>query len=93
MKKHPCHKESIVALKRIEGQVRGIQRMIEDRRYCVDILIQMRSVINAIASVKDKIFQRHLEACVTGALHGKSHAEKQKKIDEVINLLSKHQGV
>ncbi|MCK5083132.1 MAG: metal-sensitive transcriptional regulator, partial [Candidatus Omnitrophica bacterium] len=52
MNKKPCHKSSIVALKRIEGQIRGIQKMIEDERYCVDILNQLRSVVRAIGSVQ-----------------------------------------
>ncbi len=92
MKNNPSHKENIVALKRIEGQIRGIQRMIEEERYCVDILIQMRSVIKAIMSVKNKIYQRHLEHCVVDSLKGKSDAEKKKKIDEIIDLLSKKIG-
>lgn len=89
MKKHPCHSENLVALKRIEGQIRGIQKMIEDRRYCIDILTQLRSVVKAIDSVKRKIYRRHLENCVTEAIEAKSESEIREKIDEVINLLSK----
>ena len=91
MSKNPCHKENITALKRIEGQIRGVQKMIEEERYCVDILNQLRSVVKAIGAVKKKIYRKHLENCVTDALKGNSAAEKQKKIDEVINLLSKHE--
>ncbi|MFH1359730.1 MAG: metal-sensitive transcriptional regulator [Candidatus Omnitrophota bacterium] len=94
MKKHsyPDHAAQIVSLRRIEGQIRGIQKMIEDKRYCVDVLIQLRSVVKAIGSVREKILRRHLEHCVKDALQGKSEAERQKKIDEVINLLSRHNG-
>ncbi len=83
------HKEQIISLKRIEGQVRGLQKMIEEGRYCVDILIQIHSTIGALSRVRDKVFGRHLEGCVTHAFMGKSGIEKQKKIDEIINLLKK----
>ena len=92
MNKCPSHKENIVALKRIEGQIRGVQKMIEEGRYCVDILNQLRSVVKAIGAVKKKIYRNHLEHCVIDALKGDSETEKRKKIDEVIDLLSKHNG-
>ena len=75
------------ALKRIEGQVRGIQRMVEEKRYCVDILTQLSAVGSAVASVQDNILGRHLDTCVTSAFMGESKGEKKKKIDEVIKLL------
>jgi len=83
------HKEQLVSLKRIEGQIRGVQKMVEDERYCVDIITQLHSVIGAILSVEDRIFRRHLEGCVTDSLKGKSQIEKQKKIDEVIKLIQR----
>ena len=89
MKQLTEHKEQLVFLKKIEGQIRGIQRMIEDRRYCVDILTQLHSIVGAILRVEDKIFQRHLEVCVAKALKSKSEIEKKKKIDEVMNLMSR----
>ncbi|MDP8266241.1 MAG: metal-sensitive transcriptional regulator [Candidatus Aceula meridiana] len=90
--KHSSHKEQINALKRIEGQVRGIQGMIEEGRYCIDVLIQIRSVTKAISRVKEKILQKHLESCVADTLKGQSQVEKQEKINEVINILNKHCG-
>ena len=92
MSKNPCHKDKIVALKRIEGQIRGVQKMIDEGRYCVDILNQLRSVVRAIGSVKKKIYKNHLEHCVIDAIKGDSEMEKRKKIDEVLDLLSKHNG-
>jgi len=83
------HNEQLVFLKKIEGQIRGIQRMIEQRRYCVDILTQLHSVVGAILRVEDKVLRKHLEGCVTKALKGKSDFEKQKKLDEIISLLGK----
>lgn len=92
MMAHPCHKENVVALKRIEGQIRGVQKMIEKGRYCVDILDQLRSVVRAIGSVQKKIYRRHLMACVTETLKEGSETEKNEKVDEILELLDKHNG-
>ena len=89
MAKTMTHKEQLVFLRKIEGQVRGIQRMIEEKRYCVDILTQLHSIVGAILRVEDKILKKHLDGCVTRALKGKSVLEKQKKIDEIINLINR----
>jgi DNA-binding FrmR family transcriptional regulator len=87
MKEYPSHAESIVALKRIEGQVRGIQKMIEDRKYCVDILNQIHAVMKALASVEDKVLERHFNGCVSEAIRGKSGVERAKKIEEILQLI------
>ena len=89
MKQMTTHEEQLVGLRRIEGQVRGIQKMIEDRRYCIDIMVQLRSVIGAIARVEDNIFKKHIEGCVASTLKSKSAVERQKKIDEVVDLIKK----
>ena len=83
------HKEQLVSLRRIEGQIRGIQKMIEEGRYCVDILTQLHSIVGAIFSVEDRVLKRHLEGCVVHALKGKSGIEKDKKINEIINLIQR----
>ncbi len=88
MKQLTTHEGQLVFLKRIEGQIRGVQKMIEQKRYCVDILIQLHSIVGAILRVEDKIFQKHLEGCVIKALRGRSEIEKQRKIDEVMKLIS-----
>ena len=87
--KHPTHDEQLVFLKRIEGQVRGIHKMVEEGRYCVDILTQLHSVIGAIQRVESKILQRHLESCFAHAVKGSSEVERNKKIGEVIELVTK----
>jgi DNA-binding FrmR family transcriptional regulator len=63
--------------------------MIEERRYCVDILTQLHSIIGAVLRVESEILRKHLEGCVAGALKGKSEILKQKKIDEVIDLITR----
>lgn len=89
MRHHTTYKEQIIFLKKIEGQIKGVQRMIEEGRYCIDILTQLHSIIGAVQRVQDNILRRHLEGCVAEALRGKSRFEKQKKIDEVMSLLRK----
>jgi DNA-binding FrmR family transcriptional regulator len=83
------HEEQLISLKKIEGQIRGVQKMIEDKRYCVDILMQLHSVMGAIQRVESGILRKHLEGCVSHALKGSSDSEKQEKVDEVIDLIMK----
>lgn len=89
MKDIPMHTEQLDFLKKIEGQIRGIQKMIEEKRYCVDILTQIQSIIGALHRVESQIFRRHLDGCVVNALKGKSESEKQKKINEIMELISR----
>ncbi len=86
---HPDHSKQIVALRRIEGQVRGLQKMIDEKRYCIDILTQISSVNAALLRVQDKILESHLNGCLTNALKGKSELERQKKVSEIFDLLKR----
>jgi len=83
------HKEQVVFLKKIEGQIRGVQKMVEGGRYCVDILTQLHSIVGAILSVEDRVLRKHLEGCVVKTLKGESEIEKHKKMDEVIKLMQR----
>lgn len=83
------HHEEIVKLKRIEGQIRGVQKMIEEKRYCIDILTQLSSVVGAVKSVEENILERHLKGCVRQSFSKGSKEDRQKKIDEVIGVLKK----
>ena len=58
------HSEQLVYLRKIEGQIRGLQKMIEQGRYCVDILTQIQSVSGAIRRVENEVFKKHLESPV-----------------------------
>ena len=83
------HEEQLQFLKKIEGQVRGLQRMIQEKKYCVDIITQIHSVIGALYRVENEVFKKHIDGCVVSALKGKSEAEKQKKIDEIVGLIAR----
>lgn len=81
------HHDKLIALRRIEGQVRGVQKMIDDERYCVDILNATSAVIGALRKVESRILKDHLNACARTAFEGKSKAEKEKKLEEIFQLL------
>jgi len=89
MRQPTTHKEQLVFLKKIEGQIRGIQKMIDEGKYCVDILNQVHSVIFALARVEDKILERHFESCVVTAVKCKSETERKQKMDEILRLISR----
>ncbi|MBU3917152.1 metal-sensitive transcriptional regulator [bacterium] len=86
---HPEYDDQIPGLNRIEGQVKGIKRMIEERRYCVDILTQMKAVKAAMHKVELEILKKHMQHCLKNAVESKNETEIQQKIDELMKLLSK----
>lgn len=71
-------------LKRIEGQVRGLQKMIEEDRYCVDVLHQLGAVEGALRAVGDLMFQNYLETCVTRQIRTQPKDELYQEIMEVV---------
>jgi CsoR family transcriptional regulator, copper-sensing transcriptional repressor len=79
----------LARLGRIEGQVRGISRMVDEDRYCIEILTQIRAAKAALGKVEQEILRNHLEHCVSDAFHGGSDKERQGKIDELIELLGR----
>ena len=76
-------------LNRIEGQVRGIGRMIEDERYCIDILQQIQAIKSALARVEDAILKDHAATCVATAMTSGKESEQRKKFEELIDLFAK----
>ena len=87
MKKGICHHDKLIALRRIEGQVRGIQKMIEEGRYCVDILNTLGAVRGALRKVETNILRDHLNACAKTAFEGHSKQAKDEKLEEIYGLL------
>ena len=67
---HPCHKDQLSSIRRIEGQVRGIEKMIEKGDYCIDILNQIKAVKNSIITVEGKILKKHIKECIKEFLRG-----------------------
>jgi len=83
------HEEEIVRLNRIAGQVRGVQNMIHEGRYCIDILTQISSIQGAIKAVGENILGRHLKGCVKQSFSTGDQKDRDKKVDEVIEVLKK----
>lgn len=83
------HYDEIMRLRRIEGQVRGLQRMVEEDRYCIDILTQVRSVQRALQRVNDAILERHLQHCVVDAMRSDDNATREARIREVMTVLER----
>lgn len=77
-------------LRRIEGQVRGIQRMVEEDRYCADILDQIASVQEALRGVQRSLMRNHLEHCATKAIREGTPEESKAMYDELIGLIYKN---
>ena len=80
-------KSQLARLGRIEGQVRGVARMIEDERYCIDVLTQIRAVRAALDKVEQETLSDHLQHCVAHAFHAGSEGDRQTKIDELLEVL------
>jgi CsoR family transcriptional regulator, copper-sensing transcriptional repressor len=80
-------KQSIVnRLKSIEGHIRGIQRMVEEDQYCVDILNQTSAISKALEKVDVMILENHLQTCVTTAIRSEDPRERERVIRELMNL-------
>jgi DNA-binding FrmR family transcriptional regulator len=85
----PCHKDDIPRLNRISGQIEGVKKMIEEGRYCPEILSQLRAVRSAVKSVEVRILERHLKHCVAQSFA--TDKEKDKKIDELLALFNRYE--
>ena len=77
-------------LRRIEGQVQGIQRMVE--KPCIDVLLQLAAVQGAVNQVQKILLGRHLEACVSEAIRSGSGRDRQKKVGELLEAISRFAG-
>jgi DNA-binding FrmR family transcriptional regulator len=84
------NKPALQRLKRIEGQVRGIQKMVDEGRYCADILTQIAAVEEALGGVSKLLLKNHLRHCVTDAVKRGGQAEIDRKYDELVKLFGRH---
>ena len=76
-------------LRRIEGQVRGVAQMVEDDRYCMDILHQIAAIKSALAKVETQVLKDHAACCVAEAISSGDEDEQREKFEELIDLLEK----
>jgi len=87
--KHPDHSDDLPRLNRISGQVDGIKKMIEENRYCPDIMVQLKALRSAIKSVEANVLGRHLSGCVTEAMKSGNKKQQAKKLEEIKELFKK----
>ena len=76
-------------LKRIEGQVRGLGRMVEDDRYCIDIVTQIAAVRAALRRAEEEILRDHVAHCVEGAIASGNQAQQRRKIAELMEVIGR----
>ena len=80
---------NVTRLRRIEGQVRGLQKMVEEERYCADILTQISSVQEAVRSVSRELTRNHLKHCATHAIQA-GPVQAEAMYDELVDMIYKH---
>ena len=73
MKDHPSHQSQLSALKRVEGQVRGVIKMIDEGKYCIDVLNQIKAAKAALVKNESNVLKKHVESCVKESLKIKKH--------------------
>ena len=85
----PARAKLLNRLSRIEGQVRGVAKMVETDRYCIDVLTQLRALRAALAKVEVELLKTHLDHCIESAIVSGDAAEQRKKAGELIELLER----
>ena len=76
-------------LRRIEGQIRGLARMVEDDRYCIDVVTQISAVGAALRAVEEEILRDHVTNCVANAIASGNKVEQRRKVAELMDVLSR----
>lgn len=82
-------RKALGRLRRIEGQVQGVQRMIGDDASCVDILLQVSAVQGALEQVRKLLLGRHIESCVADAMRSGSRGERRRRVDELLEVFAR----
>ncbi len=83
------HDENLKRLARVEGQIRGISRMVEDGAYCIDIITQVQAAQSALKAIGQRILEKHIDHCVKDAIGSKSKGETDVKIKELMKVLKR----
>jgi CsoR family transcriptional regulator, copper-sensing transcriptional repressor len=81
--------KAVLRLKRIEGQIRGLQKMVEDERYCADILVQVSAVQESLRATARLLLRNHLQFCATDAIRSGDSRRREEMYDELTDLFAK----
>jgi DNA-binding FrmR family transcriptional regulator len=82
------NEETIQRLKYIEGHVRGVQRMLEEEKYCIDVIRQIQAIQAALGKVSNLVLDSHLNTCVTTAIRGDNADERERVLTEITSIFS-----
>ena len=85
-------KKLLQRLKRVEGQIAGLRRMVEDDEYCVDVLLQISAAQGALGKAGHLMLGSHLRTCVTEAMRGDA-GERERTVDELMDVFSRYGGL
>ena len=80
------HEDAMLRLKTIEGHIRGVQRMVEADAYCIDVIRQIQAVQSALNKVSISILEEHLHSCLITAVRGDDPAERERVLEEIIDV-------
>jgi len=89
MEMHTTHEEVLKRLSRISGQVQGVRKMVEEKKYCIDIITQIQAVRSALRSVEMQILEKHMHRCVGEAFSSGSEQEADQKMEELLRVMKK----
>ena len=85
----PTHDKTLHRLRRVVGQVQGVQRMVEEKKYCIDIITQIQAARSALRAVELQILKKHISHCVSGAFESGSPQQAAEKMAELLRVLKK----
>lgn len=89
---HAPPKSVVTRLRRIEGQVRGVAGMVDDGRYCMDILTQVQAIKAALGKVEDELLKNHAAHCVEEAIRDGDAESQRQKFSELVDLFGRYRG-
>jgi CsoR family transcriptional regulator, copper-sensing transcriptional repressor len=80
------HDSSLRRLKTVEGHIRGIERMVEEGAYCIDVIRQIQAVQAALSKVSSQILEEHMHSCLITAVQGENAAERERVLKEIVDV-------
>lgn len=86
---YPNHQEQLTRLAKIEGQIKGVRKMIEERRYCIDIVSQIKAVHSALKQVQMGVLEKHIHHCVTESVRTEDPDLFGERVTEIVQVLGK----
>lgn len=85
----PNHESQLARMNKIDGQLKGVRKMIDERRYCVDIISQIKAIVGALEQVQMGVLEKHVHHCVMESMESRDPELIEEKIEEIVKVLSK----